>query len=1170
MAVRVESEAEPIPGYRLMERLGGGGFGEVWKVMAPGGILKAIKFVYGDLDAAHGDGPRAEQELKALNRIKTVRHPYVLSLERYDIIDGQLMIVMELADQNLWDRFRLFRNQGMQGIPRDELLRYLEEAAEALDLMSSQFQLQHLDIKPQNIFLVHNHAKVADFGLVKDLEGMMASVTGGVTPVYAAPETFDGWISRFCDQYSLAIVYQELLTGQRPFAGSNVRQLILQHLQSSPNLSPLPEGDRAVVGRALAKNPDDRFPTCLDLIRSLRGAPQLESTPATAAERQSVEETAQPEATPLGPGRIVGDGTAARAAPPPKTPAHRVSVVSSDTKWIRVQDAIERTPPEQRKEQRREITGDGLLFPAVIVGVGQLGLRVLKALRGQLSEHFGTSESMPHVRLLYIDTDPEAPHAAVDGPPQRMLNPNEVVLTKLNRPSYYMRSHHGRERIQSWFNFKMLYRIPRNLSTTGLRALGRLAFVDNYRQISRRLRNELETCTRPEVLSEASARTGMALRSNRPRIYVVTGLAGGTGGGMFIDLAYVARHLAQELGYAHPETVGLFFLPPVDRNPGQTLVLGNTFAALTELNHFSSPDTTFSARYDDSGRLSEEGQAPYNRTFLLTLPEGADEGPMAEVAELAGGFLARDLITPLGRALDEVRDKLPPANHPRGLTCQTFGLYTISWPRHALLRSVARRLCYQLVRRWMSKDAVTTRDLIAAAIRDYWSREGLSGDNLLTSLQTAAGSALGPPAEVVFASITEVLDRWDSQPEMSPALPSEVLNRIYEIVGQPEGSLGYRPGLLLEPLRAEGQNLIRDWGRRLSTFTVDFVEQPRFRLAGAEEAARQIVGALERLLQHYEPLQREVASRAADAFHRIGPLIANFPLPASQGAKRTSAMAAQLVELLKVYPKWQFQTLVMQQLINVLVSLRGQVSEQLRELNYCRVRLGELRQEFEAATIAPALSPSSFRRDLFPANCRSFDDAAKQIMDEIGQKHIEDLDTRIQVSIQQQFTTLMHVCLTSTNLLKRLASVMELQAETFAGERLGTSDVAEMYLANQSGPDQASGDLRTVFDEAEPNLGSLHISAPRSEIRVLASPSSPTGKRLAELTEQVLSGKNIRRVEGRDEIVMYREIPHFPLADLEHLGPLGFEAYRQMVAIDNFTPHSRMDITEWRAASGKR
>src|SRR6202011_5523057 len=130
--------------------------------------------------------------------------------------------------------------------PRDELLRYMEETAEALDLMNQEHGLQHLDIKPQNLFLVHNHVKVADFGLVKDLEGMQASVTGGVTPVYAAPETFDGKVSRFSDQYSLAIVYQELLTGQRPFAGTSVRHLILQHLQAAPNVSPLPPADQPV------------------------------------------------------------------------------------------------------------------------------------------------------------------------------------------------------------------------------------------------------------------------------------------------------------------------------------------------------------------------------------------------------------------------------------------------------------------------------------------------------------------------------------------------------------------------------------------------------------------------------------------------------------------------------------------------------------------------------------------------------------------------------------------------------------------------------------------------------------------------------------------------------------------------------------------------------------
>ena len=166
MPVRLVSNEElpgPLKGYRLIERLGRGGFGEVWKAEAPGGLMKAVKFVFGDTDSIDEDEARpAQQEEKALHRVKSIRHPYILSLERFDKIDGQLIIVMELAEKNLWDRFREYRGQQLAGIPRDELLGYMDEAAEALDLMNEQYNIQHLDVKPQNLFLMYNHVKVAD------------------------------------------------------------------------------------------------------------------------------------------------------------------------------------------------------------------------------------------------------------------------------------------------------------------------------------------------------------------------------------------------------------------------------------------------------------------------------------------------------------------------------------------------------------------------------------------------------------------------------------------------------------------------------------------------------------------------------------------------------------------------------------------------------------------------------------------------------------------------------------------------------------------------------------------------------------------------------------------------------------------------------------------------
>jgi serine/threonine protein kinase len=1225
MAVRIEKQAEPIPGYRLLDRLGGGGFGEVWRAEAPGGLHKAIKFVYGDLQDAGDDAIRAEQELKALRRVQTVRHPYILSLERYDIIDGQLLIVMELADKNLWDRYKECRAEGHAGIPREEMLGYMEETAEALDLMNLQYGLQHLDIKPQNLFLVHNHVKVADFGLVKDLEGMRASVTGGVTPVYAAPETFDGWVSRFSDQYSLGIVYQELLTGHRPFTGNNVRQLVLQHLQGTPDLSSLVAADQPVVARALAKDPEDRFPTCKEMVQALRrkGEPRTASTHSAG-----VPEGAGPEAQPaFARTPEVEDSGEELDTPRPSNGVFD----SSDKPTFCIRQRDEKptdTPVETAAEARPpvEVRGDGCLFPAVVIGLGGVGQAVLRKLRATLRHRLGNGEALPSLRLLLLDTDPDAGRDAGRDPPDEALLPQEVFLTPLNRPAHYLKSREGRVAIDSWLDTKMLYRIPRGRVTLGVRALGRLAFCDNYRTLVRRLHAELAACLDPAALQDADRRTGLGVRSTRPRVYIVTGLAGGTGSGMFIDLAYAIRAQLRQLGYA-PDVVGLLAapsVPPADpdappvtpgpRQAARRLALSNAYAALSELRYFARPGKTFQARYYDREPALQDAEPPFNRCLVIPLDaEGGDEAAR-QLAGVASEFLARDLCSPLEPAAERARAEVQePPGAERGLFCQTFGLYRWSAPYHQLVQHAARTLAVRLLQHWMSKDAIPLRQRVEAWGTEQWSCEGWNAEAVAGRLEDAGRQILGKPAEEAFTEILQPLIQLvgEGNGKGGAQVPDAglvvgVAERLEAVVGWPpsEEVVG-KTAQLPEALREVAQDAVAQWGQRVAELVVGFIELPDFRLAGAEEAVRQVIGRIEKVLAEHEPRSRELGAQAAEVYSRLGTAVLNLRRLAI-GKGRQVVTAGEVLGLLRQYARSRYQSLLEQQLIAAYVSLRGQLSDQLREVNFCRVRLTELlnalggaeKDEQAAADRKPAsparlhqASGSLLQRTsgsmaasaapttpevqekqrtrmehcLFPNGCRSLDQAVASYLEGVTPEVLRALDEKVQALLQRQFTSLVNVCLSSANLVQDLELALRREVEAFvtedAGKGLAAANVTELFLDLFADPESARAELLAGYEAAAPELGGIReFGIEPAQIAVLLAPAHPASEELREVVREALPGIDLAAASGGDDLVLYREVPYLPLGGLAQLGPNAEEAYRHMLTAECFTPHTRIDI----------
>ncbi|QDS96395.1 Tubulin-like protein [Roseimaritima multifibrata] len=564
-SMKLQAGYEPIPGYILQEPLGKGGFGEVWSALAPGGFQKAIKFVYGARDEK-----RADRELRSLEHMTGVNHPFLLTLERYEFVDDRLVIVSELADGSLEDVYNRHIERGSCGIPRQALLSYLNDAADALDYLHKQFQLQHLDIKPGNLLLVGGHVKVADFGLLKDLREEQCSMIGGLTPIYAPPEVFDGRPSKSSDQYSLAVMYQELLTGTRPFSGRTIAQLATQHVHTTPNLDSLPPCDRPIVARALEKEPERRYDCCRDMVEAL-----------LASQSQGVPLRASGKSASIGGDTLAGTITTSGKLRAP---------------------VVEELPGLSRFPENKNPSAVG---NCLVVGIGGTGADVLL----ELNEKMKASGKSPDARMesVLIDTDSEKMYLlrSLEGPDSR--SPCVTVHTPLLAASQYRDK--GTEKLRT-ISRRWIYNVPRSRSTEGMRPLGRLAMVDH----SEAIRNSL-----------AAAIKRTAKDSRVPlTVYLVGSLTGGTGSGMLLDIAYLLRHLLDSDALEQSDIIPLFAansVRPQARNP-----LGNadSAAALNELRHYLKPENGYSGDPGANWPSVPAARSPLRNAYVIANPDRID------------------------------------------------------------------------------------------------------------------------------------------------------------------------------------------------------------------------------------------------------------------------------------------------------------------------------------------------------------------------------------------------------------------------------------------------------------------------------------------------------------------------------------------------------------------
>lgn len=253
-----------IPGYEIGHKLGGGAFGIVYKARKESiGKAYAIKFLR--VDDVHVRR-QVVRELESVQLFAQVDHPNLVTIEDQGIVDSVPYIVMGYGgDETLRDRLAAGR------LGEDAAVAILVQVLRGVQALHDR-SLIHFDLKPANIFLRGDVARVGDYGLSKLVsESCMTLSMGRGTPYYMAPEMLRRRGDHRSDIYSLGVIFFECLAGVVPFTGESEWEVLKAHEEGElvfPHA--VPDRLRPVIARMLAKDPAQRFQSVGAVLEALR------------------------------------------------------------------------------------------------------------------------------------------------------------------------------------------------------------------------------------------------------------------------------------------------------------------------------------------------------------------------------------------------------------------------------------------------------------------------------------------------------------------------------------------------------------------------------------------------------------------------------------------------------------------------------------------------------------------------------------------------------------------------------------------------------------------------------------------------------------------------------------------------------------------------------------
>jgi eukaryotic-like serine/threonine-protein kinase len=273
--------------YEIVEEIGRGAMGVVYKAFDPViGRTVAIKTMLAEgLANVDFEAFRARFQFEAQSA-GTLTHPNIITVYDFGEEEGMLYLAMEYLQGTPLQK--LVQEQKI--LPIETITPIVEQVGSALDF-AHLHKIVHRDVKPANIMILDSGlVKLTDFGAAKGATTTLTTRSGKLlgTPNYMSPEQAKGrTLDGRSDIFSLGVILYELLTGEKPFYAESATTVIYKIVHDTPipprELDPtIHPGLNFVVGKALAKAPDDRYQTCRELVDDLKNYRNLGAMAATS------------------------------------------------------------------------------------------------------------------------------------------------------------------------------------------------------------------------------------------------------------------------------------------------------------------------------------------------------------------------------------------------------------------------------------------------------------------------------------------------------------------------------------------------------------------------------------------------------------------------------------------------------------------------------------------------------------------------------------------------------------------------------------------------------------------------------------------------------------------------------------------------------------------------